>query len=265
MKTFKAALGSLFYFHPGSSQLTTSTQNITKIRVLKRSIAMVENMNEQLTPLYNEYLAFLKDLSIELRQNMSYPLLMTVHPEYAEVPRKVLYVGKETYTWVNTLDQDQDQELSVEYLRRRYTDFAFAKNYHGRNSPFWRFVYSCHNQLNGESVPSGLLWTNISKCDSGGTTPARELQDINKPGFDLLIKEIEVVKPDVVLFLTGWSYDHHIQRIFQGIEYDTIEDNYLYRCKHRQLPEHTFQTMHPNGLNFRKKLNTIFEKIIELV
>jgi hypothetical protein len=138
----------------------------------------------------------------------------------------------------------------------QYEGFEFAKNYHGRNSPFWRFIRTFHSKVNGDQFQNGFLWTNFSKCDSGGTTLTRELQDLDKMGFDLLTSEIEILKPDVVIFITGWDYEKQFQRVFSGLTYETLEDNFIYRCIHKLLPKRTYMTMHPKGLHLRGKFKS---------
>jgi hypothetical protein len=219
------------------------------------------NLNKQLKSVYEPYLEELKVLSKEQADKFSYPLLMKVFPDYETVNKKVLYVGKETYTWIDTMDNCAN--LSVEYIMDSYEEFAFAKDYHGRNSPFWRFIKTFHESINGKDSPNGLLWTNFSKCDSNGTTPDYNLQKLNDKGFDLLLEELKIVNPDIVIFITGWDYERQFQRVFIGLEYKTIEESYLYKCVHSALPSHSYMTMHPKGLQIRKKFNSTLNNILE--
>jgi hypothetical protein len=193
----------------------------------------------------------------------SYPLLMKSFSDYERVKRKVLYVGKETKGWIGTMNDSQPP--TVDQLMESYQRFEFAKSYHGRRSPFWRFVRTCHNKMNGEEFPNGLLWTNFSKCDSGGTTPNHELQKMNNTGFDLIVDEIQITKPEIVIFMTGRDYEHQFQRVFSGLEYKTLDENYLYRCIHPALPAYSYRTMHPNWLQFKKRFDTTLGKIVENV
>jgi len=224
---------------------------------------MVTEINNQLKSIYEPYLNELKTLSSEQADKFSFPLLMSVFNDYATVKHKVLYVGKETYGWLDTMDNSE--KLTVDLLTDTYIDFEFAKDYHGRNSPFWRFIKTFHSKLNGENSANGFLWTNFSKCDSNGTTPDYNLQKLNDKGFDLLLDEIKITKPDIIVFITGWDYEHQFQRVFSGLEYKTLEENYLYQCIHSALPTHSYMTMHPKGLQLRKKFNSTIDKILENV
>lgn len=220
-------------------------------------------INQELKSVYEPYLEELKDISKVHANRFSYPLLMKAFSEYEKAKRKVLYVGKETYGWIDTMNNSDN--LTADYLMNSYQEFEFAKDYHGRNSPFWRFVRTCHNKINGDNLPNGLLWTNFSKCDSNGTTPDYDLQKINDKGFDLILDEIKITRPDIVIFITGWDYEYQFQRVFNGLEYKTIEENYLYQCIHPTLPTHSYMTMHPKGLQIRKKFDSTLNKIIDNV
>ena len=222
------------------------------------------SINEKLEIIYESYLKNLKVQSAQNPEYFSYPLFMKVFPDYEKARKKILFVGKETYGWIDTMKNLSD--LTTKFLMESYEEFEFAKDYHGRNSPFWRFVKMFYHSINGDKLPNGFLWTNFSKCDSFGTTPSFEIQKLNESGFNLIKNEINIVKPDIVLFLTGWTFEHHFQRIFNGLNYITIEKDFIYQCEHPSLPENTFMTMHPNGLNFRKKftstLNIIKSKCV---
>jgi hypothetical protein len=220
------------------------------------------SINEQLKRIYDSYL---ENLKMQIKQNpeeFSYPLFMKVFSDYEKVQKKILFVGKETYGWIDTMNHTNS--LTTDYIMDCYEEFEFAKNYHGRNSPFWRFVKTFYQSINGHEIPNGFLWTNFSKCDTDGTTPNIKNQELNELGFNLIVDELKIVKPDIVLFLTGWTFEHHFQRVFNGINYITIEKDLIYQCLHPLLPKKTFMTMHPNGLNFRNKFTSTLEIIEKL-
>ena len=119
----------------------------------------------------------MKVQSAQNPEEFSYPLFMKVFPDYENVQKKILFVGKETYGWIDTMKNVTI--LTAEFLMDSYEEFEFAKDYHGRNSPFWRFVKIFYQSINGNQLPNGFLWTNFSKCDTYGTTPSFENQKLN--------------------------------------------------------------------------------------
>ena len=138
------------------------------------------SINEKLEIIYESYLQNLKVQSAQNPEHFSYPLFMKVFPDYEKARKKILFVGKETYGWIDTMKNLSD--LTTKFLMDSYEEFEFAKDYHGRNSPFWRFVKMFYHSINGDKLPNGFLWTNFSKCDSYGTTPSFEIQKLNESG-----------------------------------------------------------------------------------
>lgn len=226
-------------------------------------ITMINTINNELKQLYETYLTELKKATHGIGDQFSHPILMHVFDDYEKVNRKVMFVGKETYSWYGTMENSE--RLNVDLILDNYKDFELAKDYHGKNSPFWSFIKTIHHRLNGEEHPLGFLYTNFSKCDSHKTTPSPELQKLNEKGFDLIKEEIKISKPDVVIFITGWEYENQFQRVFQGLGYETLIENYLYKCKHAELPAHSYMTMHPKALRLRKKFESVMEGILKAV
>ncbi len=232
------------------------------------------NLNQQLRAMYQPYLEVTYNQKWPEEAGLSAPLLMHVFKEYESMSRKVLFVGQETHGW----DQ-MSKKLNVETLQKQYTDFNLGKsaNYgDGKplrylRSPFWNFSRSLFYTLNisGNDVSrktNGFLWTNISKFDAGTTTPNLELQQQNIAGFELLKQEIAVIKPDIVVFLTGTKYDNWIDHLFHPQKEIVIENNFLWRLSDSDqfLPELTFQTQHPRTLCMHKMYREVLSKITEL-
>lgn len=227
-------------------------------------------INSKLRDVYQPYLKGLKEATKKNAHDFSYPLLMKAFPEYLKANKKILFVGKETYGWCGETMKNS-RNLTVDYLTDFYEQFAFAygkmdimdgKSYSGKGSPFWRFVWEFHQAVN-KTEDNGFLWTNFSKCDCGGTTPNKKLQTVNYKGFELILEEIKIIKPDIVLFLTGWSYENQFQRVFNPLEYETIDVNFLYRCIHKYLPVNSFMTTHPNYLNYKGAFHSVIKQIIK--
>lgn len=141
-------------------------------------------------------------------------------------------------------------------------------------SPFWNFSRSLFHRLNGY-IPSikrgtnGFLWTNISKFDYNSTTPSQELQDRNLSGFQLLKSEINIVKPDVIVFLTGDKYDSRIKSIFDVDAPPLGDDLPLVRLNFADgfMPKFVFKTEHPRTLCQHKKYSGtgMYHKVLNAI
>lgn len=204
---------------------------------------------------------------------------MHVFDDYVTMDQKILFVGQETHSW-----GQMNLKLTVEELATTYQKFNLAKSADYRDgkpprylrSPFWNFnrsvFYGC-NYANPSVTrnTNGFLWTNISKFDCNSTTPSPDLQDRNKEGFELLKAEIAILKPDVVVFLTGSKYDGRIDAVFNPMRETILPDGYLYQLSTTDgsLPVRTFQTKHPRTLlgnrraNMQNRYREVVRKVVE--
>lgn len=233
------------------------------------------NLNQQLRVAYASF------LETTYRQHwpneVSAPLLMQVFDEYERMSKKVLFVGQETHSW-----EHMNVHPSLDALLAKYADFKLGKSadygvdnprrYRYLRSPFWNFCRSFFHELNKSrdgilKQTNGFLWTNISKFDYNYTTPSQELQQQNKAGFELLKQEIAIVKPDVVVFLTGTKYDYWLDQLFSPQKTAVLEDDLLQVLydPNQLLPPMTFQTQHPRTLCMRRMYRTVLDRMTELV
>lgn len=206
--------------------------------------------------------------------NFSAPLLMNINEQYINSSPKVLLIGQETCGWGDSinfsnltgfLSNDID---SVSSLISKYRDFNFAEKARN-NTPFWRFYKQLHGKLKmdfGKSYPNHIVWTNIFKFDYHRKALSNEQKNIFKSiNGELLKKEIEIIQPDMILFVTGWRYDEFIRAAFLQCEYERIEEGYLAKINHQYLPPHTFRTFHPHTLQLQKKFGLVFDLINESI
>lgn len=223
----------------------------------------VQVLNKQLQETYQTYLNSIYSQPWE--DNVSAPLLMNVFSDYEKMDKKVLIVGQETHSW-----EQMNRKLSVQELQMIYINFNLGKPTLLRDgkkqrtltSPFWNFSRTFFHNVNKENTEvsrktNGFLWTNISKFDCKSTTPNSKLQERNQAGFHLLKTEIEILKPDIVVFLTGTKYDGWIDKVFNPQREIIISEGFLTRLSvaDESLPPLTFQTKHPRTLIGSKKSN----------
>ncbi len=232
------------------------------------------NLNQQLRAAYAPFLK--TTYQQQWPDKVSAPLLMHVFDEYEQMRKKVLFVGQETHSW-----DHMHAHPSLDMLLTKYADFKLGKwadygvgnprRYRYLSSPFWNFCRSFFHNLNQSpnsvsKQTNGFLWTNISKFDHQYTTPNWDLQQQNKAGFELLKQELAIVKPDVVVFVTGTKYDYWIDQLFSPNKTAVLEDDLLQvvRDPNQLLPHLTFQTQHPRTLCMRRMYKTVLDKMTEL-
>ena len=211
-------------------------------------------MKEQLLKAYQGRQAEFKSVRAKFSDDdMAGPLLMSPNDKFANQPNPLLIIGQETYGWDYNVD-DLVMQMDV------YENFNVGKDYFA--SPFWNVTRKVEMALGNE--PYSCAWTNISKFDIDGGRAFGEHQIAIATLDNLLLEEIHILKPKVCIFFTGPSFDIRIKNIFTGVEFITIENqtfNQLCQLKHKDLPEFTFRSYHPNYLR-RSGLETDFIKYI---
>jgi len=178
--------------------------------------------------------------------NLSTPLIPKITDRYLE--NRVLVIGQETNTWYNKTSDDLKEDFlpnldQIEKIcvEERYQNFIlnFSENYGGK---FWNFTKLLYQQnvIKGEMLSNGELghcWMNFfsveacqsKKDDTGRPTNNRELAnkiiDIQE---DLLLEAIGILKPRLVILLTGNRLDSLlVNKVFKlrNYEFKTVDKN----------------------------------------
>jgi hypothetical protein len=221
--------------------------------------------SKELKDRYDAYYLYLIDFLREknaFHRSVSFPLLIKPFPEYFEANTKLMIFGKETFSWPvseNLLclrDGIQNQTI-VETLLRKYENFKLGK---GRHSPFWQFCRKLNHKFNKSE--KAFIWNNISKVDENKTTPKWDiLKGASATNCSSIINdEVQLLKPDVVVFVTGSIPESHLENVFKGMELEPI-NNVLFRIKHHLLPFHSYKTQHPKNLRLKGKFDDVINFI----
>ena len=130
--------------------------------------------------------------------------------DYINSKYKLLFVGQENHGWYG------DAVLELDECLNKYKDFALCNN--GSYTRFWQYIYEINNLLMPEMVGSNkknFLWTNISKfCTLEGKSVPKEVFKLLENNSFLLKSEIEITKPEVVIFFTGPNWDNELKHQF---------------------------------------------------
>lgn len=245
----------------------------------------------KLTQIYRDWRDTLPESlpNIEAK-NYSAPLLMNMPTAYQAAERRILFCGQETLGWGHKESPDvgntaedstkaegsltsKDVEAladflsvkdSVDVLLRSYEEFAFAKTYSGRSSPFWRAFRQVQAWNKGE-----LAWTNLSKFDYLGKSisDSPNLSEIINLQIEIFQQEVQIADPHIVLFLTGPNYDWMLKRFFPEMVSQPLNgDPAIQQLSHALLPKYSFRTYHPRYLqqsNRWKDLTTVHDAITQ--
>lgn len=154
---------------------------------------------------------------------------------WTDADLKVMVFGQEPLNWPMPILDDGSQVQSddfVELYQRFYSDNYkgqyfltdsdnhlaknkfFSMGFNGIMSGIKDFVLG--EQYSDKKV--AYLWNNISKLSVGGRNGVcKEIHELEKKYFHVIPQEIEITKPDVLIFLTGPG---------QNTYYSYIQDNF---------------------------------------
>lgn len=228
------------------------------------------NINEQLFNLYSSNLSGLQQLYKELddidEKDYCGPFLVYCWEDfYNSSNYKLVIIGQETYGWEGSSDyirNDDDVRRSIE----SYRDFEIGKLY---KKIFLKYAHNINHKLNGDSSTPNFVWTNINKFGKEDTAgkPAEDVLLREVSYYNLFEKEIEILNPDVCIFLTGPNYDSNIKDKIPDIVFEEFLGyplNELALLKSSHLPQKSYRLYHPGyGNRYYEWYNEMIDKIIE--
>jgi hypothetical protein len=203
-------------------------------------------LNNKLIKLYEKYWDHM--LYSLQGKNLSNPLLIHIKDEekYQKADIKIMFFGQETNSWYGELGSK-----SVKDLLHCYSDFL-GSTY---SSQFWNAVrdyVSTIQDLNpNKSVE--FVWNNILKIgkENSKGKPQQDLVELQKEVFPVIREEVEILKPDLIVFFTGPYYDTYIKKEWNGVVMNEAS-NYKIRqlaiMQHPSLPLNSYRIYHPNFL-----------------
>lgn len=221
-----------------------------------------QQINDRLTDLYLSSLTGLKQFYSQAdklgQDDYTNPLLLKCTDEYVNAQKKLLFIGQETNQWYNDYGQKVKTAEKIATMQENYWYFVLDQSY---NTLFWRFIWDVDQKVNAGAC--GYLWNNVIKIGraSGLGTPDYRLVQLEEQYFNILKKEIEILKPDAVIFLSGPDYDGYIKNRLGSF---TIKESFgkcFDRLQIPDLPEDTFRLYHPGYLNRAKLFSEYAEKL----
>ncbi len=232
-----------------------------------------EETNSNLEKLYGDYYEKLIQRKDKYNGDPCCPLFLKVFPEYSTAKNKLLIVGKETNSWVGRMKD----EHSLSSIIDAYDDFSLGHGYHGKsgkelkrtlNSPFWNFSRSIYTSLNPNACRKelGFLWTNVSRMDSGKRYRVMPSENRRIEDFQLLLGEIQILKPDTILFLAGNDYNVELEKHLGLTWTPQNERLHMYKLKLPVpgFPNNTYKVYHPRYLSKLKIFGEVINEITHL-
>jgi len=236
-----------------------------------------ELIQNELNHLYKNTLTIDALKSLDDREQLSAPLLLKAYDTYLSSKIKIMYVGKETNHWlthqkidiaqrgVNGLINDLEQGLNFNRIISRY-DKRMSDKENWKKVEFFKQYKNIKDQLiSDEDGSASVVWNNLLKMayDRGkgySKTSKNHSKKLSKLSKDLFLGELEILKPDAVIFVTGHTYDSVIKDYFEPITDEEVEiKKRLWKFKYKNI--FCYRTVHPHYMKIENKDDYI-QKII---
>ena len=145
------------------------------------------------------------------------PFWLKVPDEYATARKRILMINQETYGWHHTF-----RVKSPEDLMQYYADFI-ERDVLGANKPSPVWVKFRNLRELALKYGAAIIASNIGKIGYVWESKYRygcrgfKKKDVNYHPWvnEVFLKEIEILKPDMILFFSGPNYDEYIDRRFE--------------------------------------------------
>lgn len=226
-------------------------------------------INDQLCDLYSKYWTeLLSALDREDANSYTNPFLINVDEEnMAQADLRIMILGQETKGWGDKTGISRSVKEGMERYRKFYVERNFYKGY-GR-SAFWkgfRFFKKKIERHNNEKEIY-FIWNNVSKIGrpNGKVGVSPGIRSIERKLFPVLKEEVKIIRPDIMIFLSGPDRDHDIKFHFEDFESfhsgTSCTKRQLAIVKATGLPSMSIRTYHPSfykGFNKKLKENALF-------
>jgi hypothetical protein len=215
-----------------------------------------QNGYDRLVPLYKKYWKNIVSLK-KSDAGLSNPHLICFPDNFEKQRVRLLTIGQQTGP--NRWHQDYEINNSIDSitgLMDSYYDY-YIGCYDNRRI-FFQAVRRVESMLNIDRCNS--VWSEIDKMDLNGKAANFDTSRKMYDSFPVLKQEIEISKPDVVVFFTGPNYDNNIKYIFKNALFEKVGNHpvrQFSKISHPELPDKTFRTYHPNYLRRSKMWNDV--------
>ena len=211
-----------------------------------------------LKPIYQELLA-----KINTQQSVCTFCAQWGDKFFNEDNIRILFVGKSVNGWVTNSTEIEvlfgkdDSRIFARHDQMKWVNNLDGKKegYNTRKSAFWRVIKKTAKKIlaDDDDVISRIAWSNIYKISpSRGGNPSAKLQKIQRDYCKrILRKEIELLKPKYVIFLTSFWETEFMEYLNNGSKPKSIETKIWdknYKSSSYKIDDVIYLTsQHPQG------------------
>lgn len=146
--------------------------------------------------------------------------LPSVSESYSGSSIRTMIVGKEPMGWHDHLCAGKTRrDFDLEEVRASVGRHSVSVKVQRPRSKFIQFYRKACKTLNNDDAKLGesIIWSNLMCVSLNKKSPVRKDKTfplVKNLSRDLLYAQIEVLDPQVILFVTGTSYDKYIREFF---------------------------------------------------
>lgn len=179
---------------------------------------------------------------------------------YLASRHRLMIFGQETYGWY---EDYMRTGKDVDECLKQYKDFRLGEGY---SSLFWQYAHLLNEKINGKD-DLNFVWANVNRFGvDGAGKPDQRVLDNEVRYFNVLPSELEILKPDICIFLSGPSYDGDLARKLPDLKILPFQDyplNEAARLQSSHLPFHSYRTYHPGyGNRYKDWYIELLDKIV---
>ncbi|SDM41166.1 Uracil DNA glycosylase superfamily protein [Daejeonella rubra] len=224
---------------------------------------------DELISLYRERLKIVDghlkeyNLNVPPEKKATNPFFITIPDDYGSYSNRIMIFGQETNGWCNECGNNSEYSNSLDKSIEIYRKFYLNGGINSYSGPFWNEFKRIRKAIQ-EHKNTVFLWNNVNKIGRIGKGNIKEINEIQFRYFQLIRDEIELLKPNVIVFLTGSDYDYFIENNFGKFKQTEISDSIweISFNDDRLKSIKSFKTYHPNALYFKGKNRTVIPNLI---
>jgi hypothetical protein len=199
------------------------------------------------------------------QRQLSAPFLLNVSEAYFQAPLRILFVGQETAGWVGQLNEALQRDDPVPSSLAAYARVMSKPKWQGSFLKKYRLV----ERTLGRGVRGSVVWSNLLKMDvDRGPGKSRNARGYS-PHLDafsekLFRHEVELLRPDVMIFACGPFYDRLIKRYFESyVTTKVFERRALWKFNVGRVQ--CYRTWHPSTIRHggERSIDWYFKEIIK--
>jgi len=225
-------------------------------------------MNEELIRVYennmnnvdSELKAYNGNVSKDKRATN--PFLISVCDNYKEFKNSIMIFGQETNGWCCECGKASEFSNSLSKSLKIYDSFYLKGGIYQYRGPFWNEFKRIKREVT-KSKNAVFVWNNINKIGRIGKGNIKEINEIQFNKFDVIRDELNILKPQILVFLTGNDYNHFIRHNIEKFKEIQLNDS-ITELKFENEFSHlkAFKTFHPNALYRQRKNKTVISDLI---